>query len=165
MFAIPGLGYKKALRSKISGCSNGSASFGYSIVCVWNQLYLDSCIQPEWAMAAAGLSAFRRLPKPVPKRHFPPRKYMRGPAVKVGQPFLLLRHSLPKERKAKKRNTRQKNKRTPGKALPHVTSWRRPTSGPSLINVLWGILIPLLPLLMQSLPGMTSCQKTHSAKP
>ena len=54
-------------------------------------------------------------PKTCPQTTFP-RKYMRGPAVKAGHPFLLLPSTLPKERGDKRQNHRKQNKRTPGKA-------------------------------------------------
>ena len=54
-------------------------------------------------------------PKTCPQTTFP-RKYMRGPAVKAGNPFLLLPSTLPKERGDKRQNHRKQKKRTPGKA-------------------------------------------------
>ena len=55
-------------------------------VCVWNQIYLNSCTQPEWAIAAAGFIRLWTPLKICPQTTLP-HKYMRGLAVKVRQPF------------------------------------------------------------------------------
>ena len=46
---------------------------------------LTNCIKPDWAMAAAGFSAFRTVPKSCPPTTFP-RTEVQNLAVKTGHP-------------------------------------------------------------------------------
>ena len=102
-------------------------------------------------------------PKSCPQTA-PPRKYMRGPAVKVGQPFLLLPYSLPKERKAKwKHRTEQEDKRK-RQEKHYATS--RPEDGPPAcpLKISYrGPWPPLLPFHLIPLPLGTSSPSSSSS--